>query len=226
MNLGALIARGRAWLNDETVPFLWSDSFLTDAANQAQIEACMRRPLLTVTADPAISRIAVTAGLADYPLHPTVLLVQRVMIAGEGAPLILTAASVLDRTIPNWAVATGTPTVLLQDPSGGTIRLYPIPVASGELTLLVWRLPTQVMTAPTDTPEIPLPLHDGLVHWMVHQALLMGDSERQDQATANRHRMEFANIFGLPMTWRDYQEARIHPADARAHPLVGLGGGL
>ena len=69
MNLEQLIAQFRIDADDLVQPYLWPDEWVAPWLTEAVSEAAVRGRLIYEAADPAICEIAVTPGMATYPLH-------------------------------------------------------------------------------------------------------------------------------------------------------------
>ena len=69
MTLGELITLARIRLRDNLAPYLWDDATLTEFANSAVTESCMRARLLQTKLN-----IVVTTGLAEYTIPYVTLL--------------------------------------------------------------------------------------------------------------------------------------------------------
>jgi hypothetical protein len=69
MNLGELINLARLRLRDKQQPYLWDDETLTEFANSAVEEACIRARLLV-----SIYQLSIVAGVEAYALPTTTLL--------------------------------------------------------------------------------------------------------------------------------------------------------
>lgn len=197
MNLAAIRQRSRVFLDDTATPYLWSDAFLNESVNQAQVEACTRSELIVDAYTAATSQITILAGTAEYPLDPRVLSVKRAALASDLRSLPKSSAREIDRNCQGFAdFPVGSPRVFYIANSSRTLGLYPAPRADDTLNLEVWRLPLVDMVDDADEPEIPMALHAHLAHWACYMALLHGTSERQDIERANIHLGQFTTKFG------------------------------
>lgn len=203
MTLKELIDRFRNAAMDTVEPYLWGDEAITQWLNDAVAEAAVRGRLLHESSNADVCRIAVTSGSAVYPLHPALYELDYIAFRVEGAlsaqPVRLVSTEYLDSMWPSWRDE-----VLRSNGSGAlyavqyeeSIRLAPRPKVNGELILEGYRLPLSPMADEEDTPEIHLAHHEYLVHWALHKAFSIPDSEIFDQERADRSEAAFEQYFG------------------------------
>jgi len=84
MTLGELRAALRSRLDDTTRDYLWSDAELNAYLNQAVDEACLRAQLGLDSTTSVATSIAAQAGVSKYPLHASVIYVERVQDTSSG----------------------------------------------------------------------------------------------------------------------------------------------
>lgn len=84
MTLQELIDLARIRLRDRLTPYLWDDETLTEFANSAVTEACMRARLLQTKLN-----IAVTSGLREYTIPYTTLLPKHGSFIDKKGPTIV-----------------------------------------------------------------------------------------------------------------------------------------
>ena len=199
MNLEALIQQFRTDADDAVEPYRASDEAVTGWLNEAEQEACIRGRLLHESANPAVCQIVVTAGTAHYPLHPALYEIDYLAFRPAGDtrhhPVKLLSREELDRIEPGWRERTGRPEYAIQ--SDTAIRLAFAPDAAGTLLLEGYRLPLIPMEDTSDEPEINAAHHAQLVHWVLHRAFSMPDSETIDPARAQLAERAFSQYFGL-----------------------------
>ncbi len=199
MNLNDLIigAQNQA---DEIVDkpdLFWSLEEWTEYANDAENEACIRANLI-LDKSSGLTSIAVLSGTATYTISELILIVKRAKLTSGTEPLVKTSRRVLDATYPGWEAESGTVRSWLPDESN-KIVLYKSPSAADTLNLMVSRLPlTPMLLADklTDTPEIDVQYHEGLLDWMLHRAYSKQDSETLDKGKAKEHLARFEKRFG------------------------------
>lgn len=188
-------------------PYQWSDSILKLYANEAQIEACRRADLLLDSAS-SFCKPVFTSGEPIIPLDPRIVDVKRIRDVSQYVQLQPISALEMDRKRPGWEMHTGTiPLCVVTEYQTNALRLYPIPMRDGELTMTVQRLPLADMVADTDTPEIRPEYHPALVQWMLYRAYSKQDTETCDPAKAEKALAKFTQEFGEARsarneTWR------------------------
>ncbi|MBF0339451.1 MAG: hypothetical protein HQL95_00630 [Magnetococcales bacterium] len=220
MDLEHLIGYARSRLDDLVEPYLWSDQELTQYANQAVIEACLRADLLQDDQTIAICSINVVAGQERYPLHPKVILIKRATMMGNRPRRVLpkSTTAALMQAFPDYPDQDGTPEYFVQDVGSSQIGLFPRPVADEVLQLLVSRLPLSDLVHGADIPEIHPMHHAALVYWMVHEALLKEDSETRNEQKAMQYLQLFEAQFGPRKNAQEMEQQvrfAIHPGRRR-----------
>lgn len=190
MNLDGLEARCRSDAKDETAPYLWSSAEWTAGLNEAENEACIRSRLIE---DEEIAGV-MTAGDPYVVLPEKAFSVSRAVIVG-GNRLRLIERHELDLCGSlQWETETGTPDRAYR--TGNRLRLVPIPVEDGSLSISAFCTPSSPMVSGSDVPEIAARLHHHLVDWALRNAYLKADVDTFDPAAAARHEAEFARVFG------------------------------
>ena len=204
MNLDGIVAQAREWLDDEALPYLWTDESLIRWANEAQDEACLRTRFLVEDDSPAVCDIPLVVGQVSYPLHPSIIVARRVEYRHpDRLPEVLrrTTTTWLDRNVGgHWTSHEGRPCAVVQDLRRRHLRLNRIPDASalGMLRLTVWRRPLEAerLEVGSDEPVIDEAFHLKLAHWICHRAFLRKDSEAHDPQRAAEHLAIFEGEFG------------------------------
>lgn len=202
MNLEQLIAQFRIDADDlVTNPPLWKDEWIAAWLTEAQAEATIRGRLLYEAADPAICEIAVTAGVATYPLHKSLYELVHLRFKPTGStqsePVHLKAREELDRIRPGWRDRTSTqPCFAIQDDT--RITLVDRPSVAGTLYVEGYRVPLRALANDNDKPEINEAHHRYLVHWALHRAFSKPDADAADPARAAKAEAQFTAYFGLP----------------------------
>lgn len=199
MDLEALIADFRVRVDDRIEPYLFDDEVVTPWLNEAEHEAAIRRRLIREAANPAICEIAVSAGVGDYGLHPSVFEVSYQAFKAAGATtrtkLHLVTREWLDRHVRDWRDADdGEPAYLVQD--GLRLRLVPAPSIDGTLFIEGYRTPLADMENDSDTPEIADAHHRHLVQWALFRGYSVPDKEVFDPERAAQAEAEFTRYFG------------------------------
>lgn len=197
MNLEQLRARFRLESDDKTTPYLWADESVDGWLNDAVEEAAARALLIHDVATPAVCEIAVTAGVAVYPVHTSVINITRATFTATGDTeeheLTGTTEYEMDRQVHGWRKLEAVPPAFIHKDT--TIRLCSVPPA-GVLTLEANRLPLTQMVGDMDEPEIAAIHHRHLVAWALHKAFSVPDSETLDPNRAALAEREFTKVFG------------------------------
>jgi hypothetical protein len=200
VTLADLIAEFRSAADDaDAQPYLFSDADITRWLNEAQTEAAIRRRLLRETTDPAMCEIDVTAGTADYTLHPDFVELSHHAFLLDGATertdLLLVTREWLDRNVARWRdMESDEPLYLVQDALN--LRLVPTPSADGTLLLEGYRVPSAQMALSADTPEIAAIHHRHLVQWALYRGYGVPDKEVFDPKRAAQAEADFTRYFG------------------------------
>lgn len=198
MTLADLIAQFRAEAFDTEEPYFFSDAQITGWLNEAQEEAAIRGRLLHESADDDVCQIAVTAGTSSYDLHASVLEITYARWQKDGSEdwvrLDLQTRTYLDKNRPNWRTTEEQPVDMVQDDT--TITLGCLPETDGTLRIECYRLPLVEMADDADSPELMAVHHRQLVHWALHRAFSIPDSETEDEKRSNASEIRFTRYFG------------------------------
>lgn len=187
----------RVYLDDLKAPFLWSDDFLTAAANRAEQEAAIRTLCLFDSETADVCEITLESGIDRYAVDPRVVMIDAVYYAGTLLEQVDPVA--MDRLYgPLWRPAAGAPVSwYARDLRAVHLTSAPGPDENGEsLALGVYRLPLQPMTALQDSPEVPAWMHRALAHWICAEAYLIVDADNQRPDLSKTHRDQFDDYFG------------------------------
>lgn len=195
MTLAELRARFRQRADDLQAPYLWSDPEVDAYANEAVNEAAERAYLLYDAITPEVTLIVGAPERGHYPVHGSILEIDRVVRPGTGHRLAPINVDDLDRRGDDWPEHTGNPLFYLIQ--GTQLILYPRPSSRMRIRLSVYRLPKSPMFAEHDSPEIEARHHERLVDWMLYRAYSKRDADAEDAQRADRHLATFAGNFGL-----------------------------
>ena len=199
MDLVQLIEVCRDRIDDGIEPYLIPDSEWTRYAIHAQYEAAERALLLQ--ADFAVD---VVAGQAAYELDPLIITPIRASLDDTKSPLVQVTTRALDRAWGAWEFVEGRPTHYTQIEH--SIRLYPIPVEDGVLTLRAYHYPMSNLGMPDYLDlEIQEKDHFFLTHWMCYEAMSKVDTELHSPKLAEKEYALFERRFGRA---RDANELR------------------
>lgn len=199
MNLEQLTAQFRVDADDLTEPHFWDAEWIAAWLTEAQAEAAIRGRLLFEAADPAICEIAVTAGVATYPLHKSLYELEHLRFKATGSTtsdrVHLKTREELDHIRPDWRDRTDSrPRFAIQDDT--RITLVDRPSVDGTLFVEGYRVPLKALTSDNDKPEINEAHHRHLVHWALHRAFSKPDADAHDTALAAKEETAFTAYFG------------------------------
>lgn len=215
MTLAQLIAQFRVDADDVATPVLFSDAAVTGWLNEAVDEAANRALLIHDVSTTAVCRITVTAGVAVYPVHTSVINITRCAFTptdDENTEYELYGSTEYeqDKLQPGWRKLEEVPSAFIHKDT--SLRLSRLPPA-GVLDMEVNRLPLAAMALTTDTPELAAIHHRHLVLWALHRAFSIPDTETVDPIRAERAEREFTRVFGL----RPDADARRRQEYSRPH---------
>lgn len=200
MNVEALVKQFRTDADDGVEPaVLWETESIIGWLNEAVAEACIRARLLHESVNPAVCQIAVTAGATHYPLHPSLYEIDYLAFKPTGdtrrSDVTLLSREELDRIEPGWRDRTGRPEYAIQ--SDTALRLAFTPDTTGTLFMEGFRLPLAPLADDADQPEINAAHHAQLVHWALHRAFSVPDSQKIDPTRAALAERAFTRYFGI-----------------------------
>ena len=212
MNLEQLIAQFRIDADDLVQPYLWPDDWVAPWLTEAVSEAAVRGRLLYEAADPAICEIAVTAGVATYPLHKSLYELEHLRFKATGSStsdrVHLKTREELDRIRPGWRDRSDSqPCFAIQDDT--RITLVDRPSVAGTLYVEGYRLPLRALVNDNDKPEINEAHHRHLVHWALYRAFSKPDADGRDPGRAAAAEAAFTAYFG-PLPDADLRRSTRH----------------
>lgn len=200
MTRDELIAEFRVITQDKVAPYFFATEDVGRWLGDAQDEAVIRSRLLHESESDDVCLIDLESGTSTYQLHPALYEITHCAYRPEGAttrtPVRLTSTEELDRTVADWRDLEGSPEYAVQGDE--SIRLVPRPTAGGTLLLEGYRLPLKSLAlSGTSKPEINAAHHRHLVHWALHRAFSLPDSETQDLGRADVAERAFTDYFGM-----------------------------
>lgn len=196
MTLAELIATYRLLTDDIPATAAGSDEEITDWLNEAERQAAFRARFLI----DALVSVAITVGRAEYVVGSNGIWIRRAKLAASAVPLAPVDYRDLDRSRHGWQSQTGTPTHHVRglESLGQPLafRPYPVPTATGTVTLVIVREPLEPMAADGDEPEIEARWHEDLVHWAMYRGFSRPDADFYDADKALGYYARFEAIFG------------------------------
>ena len=207
MNLRQLRTLARTRLRDDLAPYLWSDSDLTEYANSAVNEACLRSRMLQ-----CVAPVTLVIGTGTYTVPYTILKPLAGYFTSADAavtPLIpIDQGGFLTLQSLNYG-GSNRPTHYTRG-VGNTVQFYPTPSMVGTATFTIARLPTddELMTCDLDEPVIPTEFHRDLVYWMLAEAYMVDVSETKSMKLSEMNEAKFEARFGRRITTRGEAQGR------------------
>jgi hypothetical protein len=206
-------------LDDNVLPYLWSDLEILAFLNYAEIQACRRANLIIDSSTASDSGTAgtastmgvkplctlpVIAGQATYQLSPKILQVKRCQLGSMTVPLSgPVSRSSLDNLVSGWmgtggivgtAGTNGFPCCFENEPTN-TLTLIPSPSANDTVYLTISRLPLLPITLST-SPSIDPKYEEGICDWAAHLAFMKPDSDTINLNLAKVYSDRFSAQFG------------------------------
>lgn len=223
MTIDELIQAARDRLDDTAGKKLWSDAELTRYANDAEVQACLRAEILFAgggsplmdSDNSDVCAIAVIAGQAQYPLHPSILRVNMAWMDSTNGYLIQMAEWNVYRHSAHVQITSAGPHAYVV--GRNAINLYPQPASDDTLRLEVCRLPLKpiMQNGEKVSPEIPEQFHMGLVDWMCSMAFRKVDADSRNDNLALMYEQRFTAAFGVLPDVKAQLQRKILPPNMR-----------
>ncbi|OPY82500.1 MAG: hypothetical protein A4E65_00800 [Syntrophorhabdus sp. PtaU1.Bin153] len=202
MNLDEALALLRGRLDDDVMPYGWSNADLISYINQRRNEFARRTLYWRDSATALICSITGIIGTGDYPLDERIIRLERVKGSWRDTPLIRKTVSWMDTHKAGWeAAADADPLYYLVDKVTGYLTVWPKPATPGTIALTVSRLPLAQLTlsdiekTPTATPlDFPLMWQEHLIDGVLSSAYGKPDSETRNEER-ERHYLDKWEIF-------------------------------
>lgn len=188
MTLDELIDRCRNDSGDEASPYHCSDADWTKYLNEAEEESCIRARLIEEVVD-----VALVAGDDTITVPARAFSIHSAAIAGRSLDLY-TLRDLNDLLPDGWDDDEGE--VVACARHGNLLRLYRIPVASGDVRLTAFCTPENPMVNGSDVPTIHSRYHVKLVDWALRCAYSKQNNDLYDKDLADRHEGRFERTFG------------------------------
>jgi len=210
MYLDELVLSFREYADDLVDPYLWSSDLIESYAEQAEKEACERRPLLTSSTDTDMCQIAVTSGTAVYTKHIAVREVYYAKftetVSENEYRLRITNLDELTFTDPDWQDSSDVPSWLILDDT--EVQIVPPPTADGTLEISISHVPKIAMSVKR-LPTIHEAHRYSLLYWMLHLGFDRRDADTFNANKAQDYAARFANYFGDPKGSNRVKSVRI-----------------
>ena len=201
LTIDQLLADCREELDDQSEPYLWSDTRLVSLINEAVSQANIRAHLFVDETTAEICSIAIVAGTAEYDLSRSIITIEQArLLSTTGETLTRASESYLDYFRgANWRQDSGRPEFIVRT-TRNRLLLSPTPDATDTLKLKVWRHLTddETLAKGDDLLDIGLEAqhHAKLLHWVCHRALMKRDVETQSMRDSETHLAMFEQHFG------------------------------
>jgi len=191
MTADELLALYRREMRDVETPYLVEDADLYTYMADAQKWFCRLTEGIEDSRTDKVTLLSLTAAEDWYQLSPLVLKVRAVRRASTGEPVRVVDDEDTDvegirfdgRTGPVRAVVTGR--------DRNAVRMWPVPDATEDLRLTVFRLPLRDPSDSYPKLEIREEHHLALLDWMKHKVYSIPDAELYDRNRASEHELKF-----------------------------------
>ena len=192
------IAEVRARLDDQVEPYLWADSEILRALNQALREFGLRQPVLD---DSTWLDIPITPHEYRYEYDPHILYVERVLLNGDDVPKVRLTQFMPDSD--QWCYA--------EQWQARELLLSPTP-SGGALSLVAYRIPrcnytTDNMDVAINDPD-PLLYHEAIQTGVMAYLYTKHDADTFGVDDQHRYRELFNQMVGHPLTARQIEARR------------------
>lgn len=206
---------------------LWTDEALLRYINEAYQLFSRRTLLLVDQSTPAVTRLLLQDGVAQYPLDASILAVLSARVDGAPEDMTLTGHGLLDAhprvdasyvwqpIAMNSPVAPGFPVMYSTDESVRVFRVSPTPTAAHTgvgVSLRVARLPLTMFSLDRlgDAPEFPEEYHLAMLDWAAYRALSNHDADAEAANRAVLRKQQFEETIRIVL--RDMRRKRFAPA--------------
>jgi len=207
------ILRDRSTIVSGPADSLWVDTALLRYINEAQMRLATIGLVLRDATTPSVTQVALSAGVTQYTLHPSILAVISAKYGQDTYDLARAGHSLLSAYVApdtlyfdpaQLTVEPGKPRAWSSDEQldiksgvSGIVSLRVYPAPSSDYTDTVYlrtiRKPLKVLSLdePGGVPEVPEQYHLGLLDWAAYRALRNIDSDVGSMSTAARFRDTF-----------------------------------
>jgi hypothetical protein len=181
---------------------LWTDETLVSYIDEAYFKFARQTLLLRDDSSPEVTQITLLAETGTYALDPRVVAVHSAVLA-DGVALVRSNTPIMEHAPANvsWGVAgrgvpCGRPRLFASDTAQRVLRLYPVPGADFDGTVLqlrVSRLPlTHLSLDDLNNPlEMDPDHHLDILEWAAYRALRNHDVDSENLIKASAHKKHF-----------------------------------
>ena len=208
MNLDEAIAVLRGRLDDEIVPYLWSNADFISYFNQRRNDFARRTEYFRDSSTAAICTLTMLTSTANYALDTRIVDVKRAKPSWMTIPLKKVTVGFMDENTPGWEDSdTSTqPYRFILDKLTGYLTVWPTPASAiGTVKLTVSRLPlTQLalshigLSTPTEL-DFPLMWQETLLEAVMGLAYAKPDSQTRDQGKAQEYSQKWERFIMVDM---------------------------
>lgn len=185
-----LRSQARLELFDTVKPFLWSNSELMSFISDAQ-EQFVRGTWGLPDATSPLTQLAFDGTTDWVPIDPLILRIRGAINGADGKEVDRINYEDLAPLNLKLNGAPGRLRYLIIGMERNKIRLFPFPESAGTISLLVDRLPLEVVDDCDTNLEIDAHHHVNLLSWIKYRALSKQDTETFDKGKAE----EFKAVF-------------------------------
>lgn len=191
MTPGDLLTLFREEMADKVEPFLWTDTFILGAIDDAQKQFARLTDGIPDSTTAEVVDLVVTAGLEVVPLHPSILKLRAARRADTGRPVEVVNHEDMPARGMFFDGHQNRLGALVTGMDENSVRCWPVPNEDVTVKLSVFRFPlTDVLDE--DTPlEIPPQHHRALLLWVKHRAYSVHDAETYDKTKAADFEVQF-----------------------------------
>lgn len=183
-------------VDDDAQAYLWSDAAVLRYMNDAQRMFCRLTEGVEDSTAPDVCQLSVVPGTEWYTLSPLILKIRSAHRDDTGRDVQLVAAEHADSRGIRFDGSQGPLKALVSGLTKGKLRAWPLPNETITVTLSVFRMPLETITADNigDAEfEIDEQHHEALLMWMKHRAYGKHDSEAFDKRRADEFEQRFIN---------------------------------
>jgi hypothetical protein len=191
MNSTEIVDLFRETVSDTVEPFLWSDTEAYRFLDDAQKMFCrLTGGLGDGSSD--ITKLNYTTSTDWIALSPLILKVRDASMAVTGREVEILNMEDMRRRGMKFNGNPGALRALVTGIEPGRVRIYPYPIESGVIQLIVDRLPLKAITDAGDQRlEVAEQHHQALMAWMFHRAYAKQDAETIDKKKSIESKFEF-----------------------------------